>query len=813
MPYRISLSLLGIIIVGSLSFAAESAAVIPGIATPTIDGVIATSEWHTSSRLEPFVDNVDAGRHVALTEVLLGHDDEALYLAFRCHEPLMDRLVAANVERDGALWNDDCVEIFLDVDSDRSTYVHLIANANGAQYDALGEDPTWNCSWSAAAKREDNAWTVEVAIPFQELGVEDIESGEVWLANFCRERKPVDELSCWSKTKGSFAAPGAFCELIFDSFSAKLENDAVSLIAEIDALAARTKSAGPSLGELRNRAEEFKGSAESIRISPDYLVAKQQFDLIRRHLVKLKGLLLQEEMSGKPYVIWQANPWDVFSQKVPLGALGEKVSSATAALLQNDAADIGFMITNLTDQTFSARVLLEWLDDMHVREPVEMYRAEFVRAADGRAVPDALVPLDEASSITVPAGETRQAWLRFRSRDLEPGMYHGVLHFYPLLLSEDITDVTVAFEVFPVSLPEKRREQVLTWDYLGDARKVGLEREYHNALADNGVNVFMLSGLRLVPRVDVDGEGNFKEPLDFSSFREAAELKTSRGGTLYLTMDIWEKKSVRRAYGQPYYSEPWKKAFKETLRRTISELESLGLGYDDFIINPVDESCDERYIDIAKLVRETDPQVRLLADTHTTDATAYQAVSPYVDIWCTHFTYLSMERCKEFFEWVREDGKPMWSYYYSEGANEKARAPHEYRWKHWYVFNRALGGLCYWTATQHYGDAWHRYRIKAHYDPSLIYPGRSCVIPSRRWFAFHRGILDFARLDLLRDTLELAEGEGVPAEMILEGRTLLAQTQDDVLADNTNSSLPDIYSDKINRFLVRLNQAGQASVP
>ncbi|HNT36968.1 MAG TPA: hypothetical protein PKH07_18405, partial [bacterium] len=426
----------------------------------------------------------------------------------------------------------------------------------------------------------------------------------------------------------------------------------------------------------------------------------------------------------------------------PLSTIGDLITEASVDLLGNDVADMAFMITNLAEQTLVARVPFEWSGSIPTQQStkvVEVYHPEFTTAPDGTTVPDALVPQNEACALTIPPRETRQIWIRFRSQDIKSGSYHGSLSVVPLVLSQEVSTVEITLNVLPVSLPQSQRERVFVWDYQGDAERLGLEPQYHQMLADHGVNVFIIHALHDLPRNAIADDGKFMEPLDFSRFRRMVSLKNP--GMLYLSMDIWEKQKVRSAFGQEYYNILWQQAFKEIMKQTLKELKSLKIEPTDVVVNPVDESCDQRYIEIARLWREIDPNVKLIADASTKDASEFQAVDPYVDIWCPHMKTLGLPEYAEFYNWVRATGKPVWAYWYSEGANEKARAPLEYRMRHWTAFGHDLQGLGYWTATQHYGDPWHRYLSQAAYDPSLIYPGKTQAIPSRRWFAFHRGVL------------------------------------------------------------------------
>ena len=122
----------------------------------------------------------------------------------------------ANVTaHDGAVWNDDCVELFLQA-ADWKEYAHFIVNSLGTQYDEMGRGGRdWNPEWTAKAERKVYDWTVDIEIPYASLGVTPAE-GDVWKFNVCRCRKAVAELSSWSPSPScSFHDVASFGRMVY----------------------------------------------------------------------------------------------------------------------------------------------------------------------------------------------------------------------------------------------------------------------------------------------------------------------------------------------------------------------------------------------------------------------------------------------------------------------------------------------------------------------------------------------------------------------------------------------------------------------
>jgi len=182
---------------------------------PAIDGKLDDPVWRTASKLS--LDYTALGEEASQpTEVYLAHDDGSLYIAYRCSERGMGDIKAAITERDGPVFLDDSAEVFLDVAGASKDYYHFAVNALGTKFDARGSDSKFNPDWQAAASRETDAWTVEMAIPFSAMKITAPSTGASWRANFCRNRSANAENMCWSPTYGSFHTPIRFGKIVFE---------------------------------------------------------------------------------------------------------------------------------------------------------------------------------------------------------------------------------------------------------------------------------------------------------------------------------------------------------------------------------------------------------------------------------------------------------------------------------------------------------------------------------------------------------------------------------------------------------------------
>ncbi len=152
---------------------------------PTLDGNLDDACWAGEPTLAPFIRYNGIPDAPQPTEVRMAYDRRNLYVAVRCYDrpEALDNLRALARERDGAVWQDDSVEIFIDTNLDRRSFYQFIANSRGARYDGRDGDASWDGDWSVAPGIErpitpdplrgtpgrTPAWTLEFAIPFASL--------------------------------------------------------------------------------------------------------------------------------------------------------------------------------------------------------------------------------------------------------------------------------------------------------------------------------------------------------------------------------------------------------------------------------------------------------------------------------------------------------------------------------------------------------------------------------------------------------------------------------------------------------------------
>ena len=103
-------------------------------APPAIDGRLDEPCWTRAGSVTrlfpPYEDTVEGD-----TRLLFGYDAENLYIAASCSDPAMDKLAAALTERDGAVYGEDCVGLFLQPDRKDMTVYQIYWNALATAFD------------------------------------------------------------------------------------------------------------------------------------------------------------------------------------------------------------------------------------------------------------------------------------------------------------------------------------------------------------------------------------------------------------------------------------------------------------------------------------------------------------------------------------------------------------------------------------------------------------------------------------------------------------------------------------------------------
>ncbi|MCC6580049.1 MAG: hypothetical protein IT440_06370 [Phycisphaeraceae bacterium] len=199
--------------------------------SPKMDGRLDDVVWSKAVKIDSFLGYQPPAAPAKVdTQLRLMHDREALYVGVRCMEPEMAKLKAAAAERDGNVFADDSVEIFLDTANDEFHFVQLAFNATGTMYDmrCAGDsfaganvfgvnydrkpvrDAAWNGDWQVVTAKLPDRWEAEVRIPFATVG----RTSDLWGIHVGRNRRAGLGETTAIAPIGMFHQPAKFAKLL-----------------------------------------------------------------------------------------------------------------------------------------------------------------------------------------------------------------------------------------------------------------------------------------------------------------------------------------------------------------------------------------------------------------------------------------------------------------------------------------------------------------------------------------------------------------------------------------------------------------------
>jgi len=143
-------------------------------------------------------------------------DDSHLVVHFDCTDT---NIIARERPRgDTGMWQDDCVEVFLDIGHTHlltGPRLHVLVSAAGGIFEEIENIPGYE-GRNLAAKTHliPGGWSAELLIPWTAIGVRP-HVGDVWGFNLNREEHPSEEYLCWSPTWGDFNSFRQWGHIVF----------------------------------------------------------------------------------------------------------------------------------------------------------------------------------------------------------------------------------------------------------------------------------------------------------------------------------------------------------------------------------------------------------------------------------------------------------------------------------------------------------------------------------------------------------------------------------------------------------------------
>ena len=172
---------------------------------PKMDGLGTDPAWEAGRTFRTFANR---GSYRPRSEATLLRTDKALYLRFTGYGD-MAKATTNIVEKDGQVYRDDGVELYLDPNNTRISYYWIVVNSAGVRCDAeasvgMNINTGWDGEWTSATSRHDDHWVIELAFPFSTFG--EPAEGIPWLLGLNRCGSGIRQ----SWTDATYHSPNSF---------------------------------------------------------------------------------------------------------------------------------------------------------------------------------------------------------------------------------------------------------------------------------------------------------------------------------------------------------------------------------------------------------------------------------------------------------------------------------------------------------------------------------------------------------------------------------------------------------------------------
>lgn len=495
------------------------------------------------------------------------------------------------------------------------------------------------------------------------------------------------------------------------------------------------------LSELERQAQRADTPAELLAI-------KEQVRKTRAEIYKA--------VYGKPFVCLPANPMEIVFEKEML--LRKSTKGINIQMWQNEYESAAFNIINCSDETMTMAISISPLlslagKKIDSKRTFTVRRAIYVKGSTVGSIADALVLQAERPFILQP-GELTQIWLTIFNPTLTAGSYKGRVGILAKTEKGEnlpIETIPVTIEVQKYKFPENSALNTCNWAYY----KVASMPEMAEDLRNHHINVYVvppqdLPFLRFASdRPDVVRKPNFTNLDKALRYHDYAK-------TYLLCLDFNSNKKDYSRFGRVEWMTPeWKAVFSQWLKNLVKHLKDAGVGYDRFALYPFDESLCNEFYKLAKLIKSTDPKVRIYANSFGRGPKEFARFRGLIDIWC-----LQDSHCMRHPQWLKQIkgfGKEIWTYECLRPM--KAKDPYSYyRLMPWRAFKRGQTGAGFWI----YYHGFNFQTGAVPWDDTLKPQGFSGVVygrggsqvgrlaenivPSRRWEAWREGVEDYQYL-------------------------------------------------------------------
>jgi hypothetical protein len=568
------------------------------------------------------------------------------------------------------------------------------------------------------------------------------------------------------------------------------------------------------LGKIQtSNLSELEASSQNFNLPTDRIYSTQEILDVKKQIRKIRAGIYNVEYQ-KPFVCFPANPMEVVFEK-DMPKL-ESPGPINVHMWQNEYESAAFDIINCSDTLLEMVVSVSPLTSsagqrFESDETFTVRRAVYVYGSQIGSIADALVSQNGRPFHLAP-GEVTQIWLTIFNPELTAGSYEGVI---AVSAKRDqgqtipIQTVPVIINVHERRFPEKIALKTCNWAYY----EVGTAHEMAEDLYSHHTSVYVVPAQDLpFPRFSTDLPGLVREPNYVRLDKILWMHKYAQTFLIGLNFSIAEKDFGR--FGNVRWMTPdWKKVFSSWLKELVMHLNDRGVGYDRFVLYPFDETIADDYYELAKLVKQIDPKIRLYANSFGKGPKEFMRFRELIDVWCLQDSHCMQH--PDWFETIKSFKNEVWTYECLRPM--KAKKPYSYyRLLPWRAFQRGQTGAGFWI--YYYGLNFEPGAVP--WDDTLrplgfsgvVYGAKASpvpcngekIIPSRRWEAWREGVEDYQYLYELQQAINKIKTKDPDTAKI--GQQVLDQQVSRVLNHPNDSLIVYDAREILTQMLLRLTK-------
>ena len=832
---------------------------------PVIDGKIEDKCWENAPKISNFQISQSKGLPpLNQTEVRFAYDKENLYIAFTLFDIRMNMIKPTETNRDGLVWKDDDIEIFLMPASNSNTYYQIVLNPLGTEFDAVCNvspfrvDTSWNSGMQSKVIMKSDRWEGEISIPWKSMNVQP-SPGNMIKMDICRSKvskweSPAELSNLFKSNTGLWHRPEDFGYLLLSDkeyIPTLMLNNQYELITN-----KQIENISVTLSNTKNKfykikceiiGEEDRVIFENTRIlkvrEPQKQIEIPFFTKEKGHIFlnlslfdtenncvvfsNTYGLISKYGHTHQPQFFKEKNDYILWTTGSTIKILpdDELKHSGTNNEIEIKGGRNEYEVFQLifTPKNFARikDIRIEFTDlkgekGVIRKENIKWNPVGYIKITHPSPFPDAFAGfwpdvLLEDAVFSIEEDRHYPLWITiYIPEDTPPGIYEGLIK---ILIGEvPSEEIKMRLKVWNFTLPSSSYLDVLSdvWFY-GDVAK----NVKYTDILENIRQHKMSSAGRVYP--DVTHQGNEEE-----AYREYFEKYNMRWVLFpgFAGAGPWKERGTYYGLRIEPSDPEFRRLFIEKTREKVEFFRRnnwldkviFWLWDEPFFLD--DNETRENLPRWAKLVRETAPDLKLLLtyylnfDQHLNDP---HALDGLIDILCVPL-YFGPKYDINLAEQRKKEGIKIWAYHNQFYLTDRpAINPRIYPWLLWKyrIEGFVIWSINSWTVFKY--DPWNYgetpYPTNKG-DGLLLYPSKKSkdkLLNSIRWELLREGLEDYDYLYLLQEKMQ----KGNLSKQQMEEATRLLEIADGLVSnfEKYTKNEEDIYRlrEKIGEFLNIIN--------